>query len=153
MTEMLQVGRYACAHIQNQRLLIPSDEARLLLTQESIVIKGDINCVPYENRWVPVYSLDSLFHSVDATAPFVLILDNKVSFLGLVCDQLSWLEITEQPQPFPEVLRWPGCPIIAVVSENSDNVTNPLWLTCLEALWQGLDKQMERLHESQRLAG
>lgn len=153
MPDIFSAGRYACAHIEQQRLLFPAAEARLLLTDEDIVKKGEISCIPYDNRWVPVYGMNEKFHCGEPNAPFVLVLDDHVNMLAISCKQLTWTEISTEPQMFPDVLRWRGCPIGALSSETRDNFTIPLWLSSLSMVWRSLEIQSEQVYESERLAG
>lgn len=153
MDTQFVAGRYACAHIKDRQLLLPGNQARLLLNDEHVLIKNGVLCVPYQNQWVPVYGFDRFLHLLTPDSQFVLVLDNGHAVLALACDQLSWVVLDEPPDAFPSVLSWPGCPIAAIASKIVDQQVQPVWVSDLSHIWQSVSIQSERHYESERLAG
>lgn len=149
---LLSAGRYAKVHLADGQLLVPARQAKILITPEQLQNNHGIDCVPFEGEWVPACGLDKSFRATSPHGQLLLVLQEGVLALAIGCEQVSWLILPTAPQSLPMPLMWWGSPMCALASDPDSESRQPLWVSHVEAIWQGLDQQLEEENAPESLA-
>jgi len=152
-------SKFVVITLGSLNLALPASELVLINEREKITIKNGITMTQTGDWQVPVYQLNeklSLNRERNKKSLYCAVFSdtNKRPLWGLVCDQITQRNTSQQPVKIPKISKHPHSPLISVIVDNSserDSDDNLIFTTTTQALTHYLERSLSNDHQDQSI--
>jgi len=140
-------------------LALPASELMLINEREKVTMKHGISMTQASDWQVPVYQLNEelrLVRKRNNKALYCAVFSdtNKRPLWGLICNQVTQKNTSQQPIKIPQISKHPHSPLINVIVDNTpEKDSEDLWIftTTTQALTHYLERSLSNEHQDQSI--